>query len=98
LIAHVVLLKIKADVPQDVLERLNQALAALQTDIPGLVDYRWGVNVSPENLDHGFEHGFIMTFEDVAARDTYLPHPQHREVAALIGSLCEDVLVFDMEM
>ncbi len=98
MILHIVLLKIKADVSQDALERLDQALAALRSQIPGVADYTWGRNVSPEQLHHGFEHGFVMTFESAAARDAYLPHPEHQKVGALIGSLCDDVLVFDMEI
>jgi hypothetical protein len=37
-----------------------------------------------------------MKLRDEAARDAYLPHPVHREVADQIARLCEHVVVFDI--
>ena len=63
--------------------------------IPGIVDLEWGTNVSPEGLDQGFTHCFLVTFEDVAARDAYLPHPAHVAFGALLQPHLERVLVVD---
>ena len=56
-----------------------------------------GVNNSPENLNHGFTHSFLLTFENAAARDVYLPHPSHAAFGELLKELnaVADVFVFD---
>ncbi len=38
-----------------------------------------------------------MTFTDAAARDAYLPHPEHqRVVAEMLAPIVADVLAFDL--
>jgi hypothetical protein len=39
----------------------------------------------------------MLTFENLAARDTYLPHPTHKEFGQLLGKLgvVEDAFVVD---
>jgi hypothetical protein len=40
-----------------------------------------------------------MTFTDAAARDAYLPHPDHKAVGRdLLRPIVEEVLVFDYEI
>jgi len=99
MIAHVVLLKIRADVPAERVERVFGALSGLRRKIPGLLSFEGGPYDSPEGLNRGYTHGFRMTFTDAAARDTYLPHPEHELVKGLVlevleGGL-EGVLAFD---
>ncbi|MGO7624261.1 Dabb family protein, partial [Rhizobium ruizarguesonis] len=48
---------------------------------PGIVDIKYGPNVSPEGLHGGFVDGFAVTFESAEARDSYLIHPEHVTVA-----------------
>ena len=51
----------------------------------------------PENKNLGFTHVYQMTFTDAAARDTYLPHPEHNKFGQLLGSLgiLEEAFVVD---
>ncbi len=97
MVIHVVLIKPKPDVDETSLDELANVLAALPSKIPGIVDYAWGPNVNPEGLDRGFRHGFVMTFESMAARDAYFPHPAHTAVHPLVAAVAEQVLVFDIE-
>lgn len=97
MIQHIVLIKMRHDADPQATERLVGALARLQHKIPGILDYRWGKNVSPEGLGRGYEHGFVMTFESAEARDAYLPHPEHQKIGPLIAPVAEEVLVFDLE-
>ena len=39
---------------------------------------------SPEGLNDGFTHGFVMTFDTAASRDAYLPHPEHERVKDIV--------------
>ena len=52
---------------------------------------------SPEGKNLGFTHVYLLTFESVAARDAYLPHPEHKKFGELLGKLgvVEDVFVVD---
>ncbi len=56
---------------------------------------------SREGLTRGFTHGVHMTFVDAAARDAYLPHPEHQRVVELLLPLLESgidgALTFDFE-
>jgi hypothetical protein len=36
-----------------------------------------------------------MTFRDAAARDGYVPHPEHERVKAALGPIIEAVVAFD---
>jgi len=77
----------------------DRNLDGLREKIPGLLDFSGGPYSSPEGLNQGFTHGFIMTFADEASRDAYLPHPDHEVVkqqilAHLDGGL-EAVAAFD---
>ena len=66
--------------------------------VPGLLDITHGPYDSSEGLNEGFTHGFIMTFESPAARDTYLPHPEHERVKEIVLPCLERVIVFDFNV
>ena len=99
MVKHVVLIRIRRDVPPDQIERLFAEIAGLRSKIPGIRDFSWGPYSSPEGLHRGFTHGFVMTFADEASRDAYLPHPDHERVKQQILPLLEGgldgVVVFD---
>ncbi|MBK7644613.1 MAG: Dabb family protein [Planctomycetes bacterium] len=99
MIVHMVLLRIRRNVQMREVEQLFAAIGALQRKIPGITGFSWGPNTSPTGLNKGFTHGFCMGFRDAAARDAYLPHPEHMQVQALVGNVVEGgvegVLEFD---
>ena len=97
MILHVVLIKPNPAADPPAIEELRDFLAGLPAKIPGIVDYRFGTNVSPEGLGRGYSHGFLMTFADAAARDAYLPHPEHLKVRPLMDAVAAEVLVFDLD-
>lgn len=84
MITHVVLLKIRCDVPKAQIAAVLEALSGLRAKIPGLLSFSGGAYTSPEGMHKGFTHGFVMTFTDAAARDAYLPHPDHEVVKAMV--------------
>lgn len=84
MITHVVLLKIRKDVSKYQVAKVFEALAGLQKKIPGILSFSGGAYTSPEGLNRGFTHGFVMTFKDAASRDVYLPHPDHEVVKAIV--------------
>ncbi len=98
MIEHIVLLKLKANVTENQTQELLDGLNKLKEVIPGMLDVSGGYNNSPEGKSDEFTYGFIVRFSDVAARDGYLPHPEHQELARnLVRPIADDVLVFDYE-
>ena len=98
---HVVLVKVKPGIHETQIAEAIDALGALKGVIPGLLSFSAGPNTSPEGRTLGFTHGFIMDFQDAAARDAYLPHPKHQEAAAHLRAIREPengVLVFDYDL
>lgn len=74
-------------------------LRALRQRVDGILSFSGGADRSAEGLTRGYTHGFSMTFRDGAARDAYLPHPEHQRVVERLLPLLEGgidgVLTFD---
>ncbi|WKN45050.1 Dabb family protein [Tunicatimonas pelagia] len=96
-VRHVVVFKYKADASEADIQKVTDSFRDLQNKIPGIVSFEHGINNSPEGKNMGFTHVYLLTFEDAAARDTYLPHPEHKKFGSLLGELdvLEDVFVVD---
>ena len=95
LLRHIVLFQFKDDVSQDQIQEVVDAFAALPKKIDTIVDFEAGTDVSIENKSAGFTHGFVVTFKNEKGRETYLPHPAHKQFVQLVGPRIENVLVFD---
>lgn len=92
---HVVLFKFtESSTPEDI-RRIEEAFASLPSQIDEIKDFEWGTNNSPEGLDKGFTHSFLVTFDSEEGRDIYLPHPAHQEFVDIVGPHVDDVLVLD---
>ena len=102
MIRHIVLIKFKSGIDQNVIDSLFDALADLGREIAGMRGFDGGVSVSPENLEQGFRHGFCIDFDDEAARDAYLVHPTHQALGAELVKAAEGeisgLMVFDLAM
>jgi hypothetical protein len=96
-VRHVVIFKYKPNTTQQNINIVSTAFRELQYKIPGIVSFEEGVNNSPENKNLGFTHVYTLTFQDIKARDTYLPHPIHKQFQDLVGRLevLDDAFVVD---
>lgn len=92
---HVVAFKFKEGVTKQQIKEVEDAFRDLKKKIPQIAGYEWGLNNSPENRSRGCTHGFILTFKSEKDRDSYLPHPAHKEFGKLVGPLLDDVFVLD---
>jgi len=95
---HITLLKFKEGTSQEKIDKVFEELLDLSETLPGIEDYVSGPNNSPEGLTQGFTHGFVMTFENAAARDAYVPHPDHERVKATLQPHIDSAIVFDFEV
>jgi len=87
-VKHVVLLRFMP-AREAKIKEVMAALAGLKDKVPGIVDFSGGQNSSMEGLSKGYTHGFVMTFEDEASRDAYLPHPEHEKVKEMVFGLLD---------
>jgi hypothetical protein len=92
-----VLFKWKPGTSQAKIDEIYRELEGLKRLIPGLQSFSGGEYSSPEGMNQGYTHGFIMTFTDAAARNGYLPHAEHERVKAIVGPHLEHVVAFDWE-
>jgi hypothetical protein len=81
MIRHVVLCRFRKDAD---VAAIFAAIEGLKQKIPGILAVTCGTDCSPEGLQKGFTHGFTVDFTDAAARDAYLPHPDHQVVAKMV--------------
>ncbi len=92
---HVVLFKFKdATSPSDI-KKVEDSFSALPSKIPQIMSYEWGLNNSPEGLDKGFTHCFLLTFRSEKDRAIYLPHPDHQAFGQVLTPYLDNVLVID---
>ncbi|GAB4108788.1 MAG: hypothetical protein Kow001_07360 [Acidobacteriota bacterium] len=92
---HVVAFKFKPDASSDQVAKVVAEFRALKDKIPQIVAFETGTNVSPEGLDKGFTHAFVLTFRTAADRDAYLVHPDHQSFGKLVAPVLADVFVID---
>jgi hypothetical protein len=74
---HVVLFGFENSQSPAAIAEVIRRFAELKTVVPGIDDFEWGENSSPEDLDCGHSHVFLLTFASAQARDAYLVHPDH---------------------
>lgn len=86
-VRHVVVFKFKPHATPAQIDALTRAFAALKDSIPGIAAFEHGVNNSPERMNMGFTHVYLMTFTNAAARDAYLVHPAHQRFGQTVGRL-----------
>lgn len=92
---HVVMFGFKDGTPEADIREVEKGFAALASKIDGIKAFEWGTDVSAENKNQGLTHCFLVTFQDLAARDAYLPHPAHQEFVQLVRRHVDKSLVLD---
>ena len=95
LLRHVVLFNFTESATDEIVKKIEQEFAALPKEISEINSFEWGINNSPEGLDKGLTHCFLVTFLSEKDRAIYLPHPAHQKFVKLIGPYVEDVTVVD---
>jgi len=92
---HFVCFKYKAEATKAKIAEVEKAFAALEKKIKEIKAFEKGLNNSPEGLNKGFQHCYLITFDSEKDRDAYLVHPAHKKFVDLVGPVVEDVFVVD---
>ena len=98
MIEHMVFVRVRPAATATAVAEVFAALAGLKGSIPGITGFSGGPNNSPEGLARGYTHGFVVSFNDKAARDGYLPHPEHDKFKQAAMPLLDGEAVVDFEL
>ncbi len=92
---HVVMFGFNESSSEADIQGVVDAFAKLPSQISSVVAFEHGINNSPEGLDDGLTHCFLVTFADEAGRAEYLPHPAHKAFVELAKPHLKKVVVLD---
>ncbi|WP_306147366.1 MULTISPECIES: Dabb family protein [unclassified Roseibium] len=100
MIRHIVLIKFQPEVSEETITALFQELREIEAQVPGILDIKSGRSESPEKIERGYMHGFVVDFQDWDALQSYQDHPDHKAlgaklVANAVGGL-DGILVLDI--
>lgn len=95
MIRHILLIKFNNQASREKIDELRSLFESMPSKIQGVASVEWGVNDSPEGKNQGYTHSVLMTFDDEAGRQHYLPHPEHDALKAVLIPLLDDIIVFD---
>ncbi|HEY9690974.1 MAG TPA: Dabb family protein [Oculatellaceae cyanobacterium] len=96
-IQHMVIFKFKPETSSEQIAAIFNQLEQFKQTIPGIIYFVGGKYSSTENLNQGYNYGFLMTFESAEARDAYIVHPEHEKIKAEIIPCVDDLVAFDIE-
>ncbi len=102
MIRHIVLTKFKANTEEDKISEIYAGLSALTKQISGARNFTGGRSNSPEQIERGYMHAFVIDFDSWADLKTYAEHPEHRALGSQIvenaaGGI-DGVLVLDLDI
>lgn len=92
---HVVMFKFKDSSSRADVKKVEDAFAGLAQKISLIKDFEWGTNNSPENLNQGLTHCFLVTFSSEKDRDAYLVHPEHKAFVEVLKPHLDKATVLD---
>ena len=92
---HAVFFKFKESSTPEQVQEVVDAFRALPTKIDTIIDFQCGTNNSPEGLNDGFTHCFLLSFKDDAGRAVYLPHDAHKAFGDVLRPHMDKVFVVD---
>ncbi|MGA9254871.1 MAG: Dabb family protein [Roseobacter sp.] len=102
MIRHIVLTKFKPTVPDDSIADIYAGLATLTGKLSGAHGFTGGRSNSPEKIERGYKHAFVIDFDSWSDLQAYADHPEHKALAArivenAIGGV-DGILVLDLNI
>lgn len=100
MIRHIVLIRFTPLTTDAQVADLFGELARIKGKVPGLLEITSGKSESPEQMERGYMHGFVVDFTDWNALQAYQDHPEHQVLGAkLVASAVggkDGILCFDL--
>ena len=102
MIRHIVLTKFKPETSEEKIAEIYAGLSQLVEKLPGARNFTGGRSESPEQIERGYMHGFVIDFDSWDALQNYADNEEHK---ALGGQLVENaiggidgILVLDLDV
>lgn len=100
MIRHIVFIKFKPEISDAEIAAIFDELYAIKDKLPGVLSITSGKSESPEQMERGYMHGFVVDFVDWDALQAYQDHPDHKilggKLVANAVAGIDDILVFDL--
>lgn len=100
MIRHIVLIRFKPEISDAEIAAIFDELYAIKDKLPGVLSITSGKSESPEQMERGYMHGFVVDFVDWDALQAYQDHPDHKllggKLVANAVAGIDDILVFDL--
>lgn len=102
MIRHIVLTKFKSQTTEGKITEIYAGLSKLTEKLSGAHNFTGGRSVSPEQIERGYMHGFVIDFDSRADLKTYAEQPEHLALGAqlvenAIGAI-DGILVVDLDL
>ncbi|OCK97770.1 uncharacterized protein K441DRAFT_685414 [Cenococcum geophilum 1.58] len=102
-VTHIVLFQFKSSANPEAINDISRRMLALKDDCihptskkPYIKSASGGTDNSPEGIQNGITHAFIVEFESAEDRDYYInDDPAHDEFKKLAGKVLEKAQVID---
>ena len=88
MLKHVVLFKFRDDCSDEQLQKIFDGMDALPDKIPQIQSYSHGPDAAI--VDGKFDYGMVAEFNTSEDLLTYLEHPEHKAVGALVMAAIAD--------
>ena len=102
MIRHIVLTKFKPTVAEDTSADIYNQLGTLINQLSFAGGFTGGRSQSPEQIERGYKHGFVVDFDSWDALQQYTDHPEHKRLGSklvdnAVGGI-NGILVLDLEV
>ncbi|MEO0918422.1 MAG: Dabb family protein, partial [Pseudomonadota bacterium] len=102
MIRHIVVLALRKGSDTANVKQVMGELGALVDVLPGFVAFEHGPNLDFEQKSTGYPYGFICTFADARALQTYADDRTHKALGVRLVALCkggaDGIMVIDLEV
>ena len=100
MIRHIVLIKFTPDTDEIAISTLFDELKKIKHKVPGILSITSGRSESPEKIERGYMHGFVVDFDTWESLETYQNDPDHLSLGAKLVASAEGgkdgILCFDL--
>ncbi|MBX2837371.1 MAG: Dabb family protein [Gammaproteobacteria bacterium] len=102
MIRHIVLTKFKRDVSEDTISEIYDGLNRLVDQMDCASGFTGGRSKSPEQIERGYMHGFVIDFNSWESLQQYIDNKTHKQLGKSLvdhaeGGI-EGILVLDLEV
>ncbi|GAA6179195.1 MULTISPECIES: Dabb family protein [unclassified Shimia] len=102
MIRHIVLTKFKPETSEETIAGIYDGLSVLSETLPGARGFTGGRSQSPEQIERGYMHGFVIDFDSWDALKNYADNEEHKAlggqlVANAVGGI-DGILVLDLNV